>query len=64
MLPDFWQGVSMVNPILYMVNAFRYGILGVSDIPVGGALVAIAIFIVVFFAVGLWMLDRGKGIRS
>ncbi|MHA3027756.1 ABC transporter permease [Chromohalobacter israelensis] len=64
MLPDFWQGVSMVNPILYMVNAFRYGILGVSDIPVGGALVAIAVFIVVFFAVGLWMLDRGKGIRS
>ncbi|MCI0510566.1 ABC-2 type transport system permease protein [Chromohalobacter marismortui] len=64
MLPNFWQGVSMVNPILYMVNAFRYGILGVSDIPVGGALVAIAVFIVVFFALGLWMLDRGKGIRS
>ncbi|NWO11678.1 ABC transporter permease [Chromohalobacter salexigens] len=64
MLPAFWQGVSMVNPILYMVNAFRYGILGVSDIPVGGALVAIAVFIVVFFGVGLWMLDRGKGIRS
>lgn len=64
MLPDFWQGVSMVNPILYMVNAFRYGILGVSDIPVGGALVAIAVFIVVFFALGMWMLDRGKGIRS
>lgn len=64
MLPAFWQGVSMVNPILYMVNAFRYGILGVSDIPVGGALVAIAVFIVVFFALGMWMLDRGKGIRS
>ncbi|MCT8504027.1 ABC transporter permease [Chromohalobacter moromii] len=64
MLPDFWQGVSMVNPILYMVNAFRYGILGVSDIPVGGALVAIAVFIVAFFALGMWMLDRGKGIRS
>ncbi|WP_280561486.1 MULTISPECIES: ABC transporter permease [unclassified Chromohalobacter] len=64
MLPNFWQGVSMINPILYMVNAFRYGILGVSDIPVGGALVAIAVFIVVFFMAGLWMLDRGKGIRS
>ncbi|WP_280539165.1 ABC transporter permease [Chromohalobacter sp. 11-W] len=64
MLPNFWQGVSMINPILYMVNAFRYGILGVSDIPVGGALVAIAVFIVVFFMAGLWMLERGKGIRS
>jgi len=64
MLPDFWQGVSMINPILYMVNAFRYGILGVSDIPVGGALVAVALFIMAFFAVALWMLERGKGIRS
>ncbi|MBZ9557355.1 MULTISPECIES: ABC transporter permease [Modicisalibacter] len=64
MLPDFWQGVSMVNPILYMVNAFRYGILGVSDIPVAGALIAVALFIVVFFLLALWMLERGKGIRS
>ncbi|MGC3875007.1 ABC transporter permease [Halomonas sp. GXIMD04776] len=64
MLPEFWQGVSMANPILYMVNAFRYGILGVSDIPVLGALVATAAFIVVFFALALWMLGRGKGIRS
>ena len=38
LLPDFWAGVSQLNPILYMVNAFRYGILGVSDIPVGYAL--------------------------
>ncbi|WP_136067132.1 ABC transporter permease [Modicisalibacter radicis] len=64
MLPEFWQGVSMINPILYMVNAFRYGILGVSDIPVAGALVAIAVFIAAFFALALWMLERGKGIRS
>nr|WP_299244570.1 ABC transporter permease [uncultured Halomonas sp.] len=64
MLPEFWQGVSMANPILYMVNVFRYGILGVSDIPVGGALVAVAAFIVGFFLLALWMLGRGKGIRS
>ncbi|WP_048307928.1 ABC transporter permease [Halomonas sp. PR-M31] len=64
MLPEFWQHVSMANPILYMVNAFRYGILGVSDIPVGGALIAVAAFIVGFFVLALWMLKRGKGIRS
>ena len=64
MLPDFWQGVSMLNPILYMVNVFRYGFLGVSDIPVGWALAAIFAFIVVLFSIALAMLERGKGIRS
>ncbi|MCA8866618.1 MULTISPECIES: ABC transporter permease [Halomonas] len=64
MLPDFWQGVSMLNPILYMVNVFRYGFLGVSDIPVGWALAAIFAFIIVLFGIALVMLERGKGIRS
>ncbi|GAA0568109.1 ABC transporter permease [Halomonas salifodinae] len=64
LLPSFWQGVSLLNPILYMVNVFRYGFLGVSDIPVGWALAAILCFILVLFAIALWMLERGKGIRS
>ena len=64
LLPAFWQGASMLNPILYMVNVFRYGFLGVSDIPVGWALAAIFGFIVVLFAIALWMLENGKGIRS
>ena len=64
LLPAFWQGVSMLNPILYMVNVFRYGFLGVSDIPVGWALAAILAFFSVLFGVALWMLNRGKGIRS
>ncbi|WP_043527221.1 ABC transporter permease [Litchfieldella xinjiangensis] len=64
MLPEFWQGASMLNPILYMVNVFRYGFLGVSDIPVGIALSAILAFIIGLFVMALWMLERGKGIRS
>ncbi|MDN3554678.1 ABC transporter permease [Halomonas maura] len=64
LLPAFWQGASMLNPILYMVNVFRYGFLGVSDIPVGWALAAILAFIVVLFGIALWMLENGKGIRS
>lgn len=64
LLPAFWQGASMLNPILYMVNVFRYGFLGVSDIPVGWALAAIVAFIAVLFGIALWMLERGKGIRS
>lgn len=64
LLPDFWQGVSMLNPILYMVNTFRYGILGVSDINVLFAYGMILLFIVVLFSVSLHLLKSGKGIRS
>ncbi|MDF0750674.1 ABC transporter permease [Marinobacter sp. 71-i] len=63
MLPGFWQGVSMVNPILYMVNAFRYGILGVSDVNPYVALGMIMLFIAILSAISLRMLARGKGIR-
>jgi len=64
MLPEFWQQLSLANPILYMVNAFRFGILGVSDIPVGVAFVVIGAFIVALFSLCLWMMGRGIGIRS
>ncbi|WP_417597387.1 ABC transporter permease [Oceanospirillum sp.] len=64
LLPDFWQGVSMLNPILYMVNTFRYGILGVSDIDVVYALSAVTVFIVAMFTLCLTLLNKGKGIRS
>ncbi|MCR8915540.1 ABC transporter permease [Marinobacter panjinensis] len=63
MLPGFWQGVSMINPILYMVNAFRYGILGVSDVNPYIALGMILLFIAILSAISLRMLARGKGIR-
>ena len=63
MLPGFWQGVSMINPILYMVNGFRYGILGVSDVNPFVSLGMILVFIVLLATVALRMLARGKGIR-
>ena len=64
LLPGFWQGVSLANPVLYMVNAFRYGLLGVSDIPVGIAFAIIAVFIVVLGAFSLELLRRGVGIKT
>ncbi len=64
LLPPFWQKVSLANPILYMVNAFRYGILGVSDIDVATALVVLALFSAALFAVCLALLNRGVGIRT
>ena len=63
MLPEFWQTVSMGNPILYMINAFRYGLLGVSDIDVSSALVIIVAFIIFLFAFALNLLNKGVGIK-
>ncbi|MFO7640285.1 MAG: ABC transporter permease [Candidatus Competibacteraceae bacterium] len=64
MLPPFWQDVSLLNPILYMINAFRFGILGVSDVNIYVAFAIILFFITVLFGVSLWLLRRGTGIRS
>jgi ABC-2 type transport system permease protein len=64
MLPEFWQGVSRANPILYMVNAFRHGILGVSDIGLGTAYAIIMVFLVVLFTTALMLMRKGVGIRD
>jgi len=64
LLPEFWRGVSLANPILYMVNAFRYGILGVSDIPVGIAFAMAGSCCAVLFAVAVYLVRQGKGLRN
>jgi ABC-2 type transport system permease protein len=64
MLPPFWQDASLFNPILYMVNAFRFGILGVSDINLYLAFAIILLFIVALFGYSLWLLRWGTGIRN
>jgi ABC-2 type transport system permease protein len=64
LLSDFWAGVSKINPILYMVNAFRYGILGISDVSVSFAFVMIFGFIVIAFSYCLYLLNTGKRIRQ
>jgi len=64
LLPDLWQGLSLANPILYMVNAFRYGLLGVSDIHLGLAFSIILAFIVALSLYSLRLLERGVGIKT
>lgn len=64
MLPDLWQKISLANPVLYMVNAFRYGLLGVTDIPMSLALTIILLFIFGLTGFSLYLLRRGVGIKS
>lgn len=64
LLPPFWQNVSMLNPILYMVNGFRYGILGVSDINVMFAFAMSVTFIIAAWFYCMYLLNVGKKLRK
>lgn len=64
LLPDFWQALSKANPIVYMINGFRYGFLGVSDINVYGGLGMLVLFSVILFSVNLYLFNKGTGIRT
>ena len=64
LLPQFWQYISMANPILYMVNIFRYGFFGVSDVNVWFAYIMILAFITVFYSWALYLLKKGHGMRN
>lgn len=64
MLPEFWQTLSLANPILYMVNGFRFGILGVTDVDITTALLVVMGMLLVLFSICLTLLNKGIGIRS
>ncbi|MGB1883014.1 MAG: ABC transporter permease [Gammaproteobacteria bacterium] len=64
LLPDFWRQVSLLNPVLYMVNAFRYGILGISDISLTHAFTVVVAFVVMLTIFSLELLRRGTGLRN
>lgn len=63
-LSPFWQFISQFNPIFYMVNGFRYGMLWFSELSVYTALIAIIVFNIVFFAINLKLLNKGYGLKS
>ncbi|MBK1690828.1 ABC transporter permease [Ectothiorhodospira mobilis] len=64
LLPGFWQDVSLLNPILYMINAFRYGFIGLSDMGLALSYGIILGFVAALFLTALYLLDRGVGIRN
>ena len=63
-LPEFWQGLSLLNPILYMVNGFRFGFLGISDINVWIGFWMLILLTVVLFYINLHLLKKGIGIKQ
>lgn len=64
MLPPFWQSVSQLNPILYVINAFRFGFLGASDVSIGVALSGIVGCVLVLYGYCWYLLESGKRLRA
>ena len=64
MLPDWAQSLSRANPILYMVNAFRYGFLGHSDVNLGLSFALMAVAVAALFGACVWLLEKGIGTRE
>ena len=62
--PEFWQKVSLANPILYMVNAFRWGFFGVSDVPVWICFSVLIGFTLIFSAIVAFLFKRGMGVKN
>jgi ABC-2 type transport system permease protein len=64
LLPQWAETATHLNPVFYMVNAFRYGLLGVSDVPVWIAFALMGFFVATLGTLGLWLLKKGVGLRS
>jgi ABC-2 type transport system permease protein len=63
-LPEWAQKLSLANPILHMVNAFRYGFLGSSDVDIGVAFFMMGGFALLLFGLAIWLMERGIGMRE
>lgn len=64
LLPEIWRKISMANPILYMVNGFRYGFIGITDVRLDEALAIIFACVVVLVVWALFLLHRGTGLKT
>ena len=64
LLPEWARAATHLNPIFYMVNAFRYGLLGITDVPLWVAYALMLGFVAVLGSLALWLLKRGTGMRS
>ena len=63
-LPVFWQKVSLFNPILYIINTFRYGFIGISDINIFKAIIIIVFANILLFYLAYYLLNKGIGLKE
>jgi ABC-2 type transport system permease protein len=63
-LPGFFRELSLFNPILYMVNAFRYGFLGITDVSLYTSFIVMIVLIIALLVLALWLFKKGNGLKS
>lgn len=63
-LPPFWRAFSLTNPIIHIVDTFRYGMLGIADVNITHAIIVTFCFIALLFIICLYLLNRGIGLRT
>jgi ABC-2 type transport system permease protein len=64
LLPPFWQALSHLNPIVYMISGFRFGFLGITDVPLFTTVAVLVVFIIAFYLLCWYLIQRGRGLRS
>jgi ABC-2 type transport system permease protein len=64
MLPPFWQTVSLFNPVVYLISAFRWSFFGTADVAIGVSLAAIALFTAVCITIIWWIFKTGYRLKS
>ncbi|QEH17893.1 ABC transporter permease [Histophilus somni] len=64
LLPELWQNLSKLNPIVYMINGFRYGFLGISDVEIYYTFFVLALFITALYSLAYYLISRGVGLRN
>lgn len=64
MLPGIWPRIAQANPILYMINAFRYGLIGISDVEIGLAFAMTSGFVLILAVFSLFLLNKGIGVKN
>ena len=64
MLPPIWREISKVNPIVYMISGFRYGFLGIEDVPIGLSMLVLSLFVILLYLLAWYLIEKGRGLRT
>ncbi|MDX1486143.1 MAG: ABC transporter permease [Alphaproteobacteria bacterium] len=64
MLPPFWQGVTLLNPVLYLISGFRWSFYGIADVAIGASLAVIIAFLAICLALVWWIFTTGYRIKN